>query len=363
MSLMADSYSDLARTNWLNEALESGYKHFTADRWSCAEAGAKVRSLPKSYKVLFASWGVGTDVLLATSGAIVLCTTYHGSVSFTVMAKDRRRAEATITRFRKLFPEDEASPEKPRVQVSFWNMGQRGPESSSRWIDVQPWDHSAGNYPADTRRSLDELMASHRPVEGSGKLILWNGEPGTGKTSAIRSLAWEWRDWADLQYISDPERFLGAESEYLLGMLSAAQREKDESRWFVVVLEDTGEMLAPDARQRVGQALSRLLNVGDGLLGQGIRLLTLITTNEPLDHIHPAVGRPGRCFARVTFERFPATEARAWLSVKAQPEVVKRLAGRSASLAQLFALASNREWSEAVSERPVGFTAVGFTAS
>lgn len=39
------------------------------------------------------------------------------------------------------------------------------------------------------------------------------------------------------------------------------------NRWKIVVLEDAGEFLAPDAKHLKGQALSRLLNVCDGVLG------------------------------------------------------------------------------------------------
>ena len=42
-----------------------------------------------------------------------------------------------------------------------------------------------------------------------------------------------------------------------------------------------------------GQGLSRLLNVSDGLLGEGLRAVVLVTTNEPLRRLHPAVVRPG----------------------------------------------------------------------
>ena len=41
--------------------------------------------------------------------------------------------------------------------------------------------------------------------------------------------------------------------------------------------EDTGELLSADARERSGQGLSRFLNVVDGLIGQGLRVLVLVT--------------------------------------------------------------------------------------
>ena len=46
----------------------------------------------------------------------------------------------------------------------------------------------------------------------------------------------------------------------------------DERAWRLLVLEDAGELMAASARAEVGQGLSRLLNLTDGLLGQGVPL-------------------------------------------------------------------------------------------
>ena len=46
-----------------------------------------------------------------------------------------------------------------------------------------------------------------------------------------------------------------------------------EKPWRLLVLEDTGALLSADARERAGQGLSRFLNVVDGLIGQGLRVL------------------------------------------------------------------------------------------
>jgi hypothetical protein len=92
--------------------------------------------------------------------------------------------------------------------------------------------------------------------------------------------------------------------------------------WRLLVLEDTGELLTPDARSLIGQGLSRFLNVVDGLIGQGLRVLVLVTTNEELRRLHPAVARPGRCAADIEFAPLSAEESAAWLrgrGVEAQP--------------------------------------------
>src|SRR5580765_1026861 len=92
--------------------------------------------------------------------------------------------------------------------------------------------------------------------------------------------------------------------------------EEDEQppKWRLLILEDTGELLAADAKEQAGQGLSRLLNVVDGIIGQGLRVLVLVTTNEPLTRLHPAISRPGRCAAKIEFGPFSAAEAEAWLA-------------------------------------------------
>jgi hypothetical protein len=52
----------------------------------------------------------------------------------------------------------------------------------------------------------------------------------------------------------------------------------DETSWRLLLLEDCDELIRAEAKQSTGQALSRLLNLTDGLLGQGRRVLVAVTT-------------------------------------------------------------------------------------
>jgi hypothetical protein len=53
--------------------------------------------------------------------------------------------------------------------------------------------------------------------------------------------------------------------------------------------------------------------LADGLLGQGLRTLVLVTTNELLRTLHKAVSRPGRCASEIEFDLLSAAEVKAWL--------------------------------------------------
>jgi hypothetical protein len=98
------------------------------------------------------------------------------------------------------------------------------------------------------------------------------------------------------------------------------------------LLEDCDELIRGEAKKSTGQALSRLLNLTDGLLGQGRKVLVGITTNEDLSQLHPAVTRPGRCLASIAVGAFPPDEAERWLGTRTG------IGAGGATLAELYAL-------------------------
>ena len=171
------------------------------------------------------------------------------------------------------------------------------------------WEEIAQNYPEPTRSQLSRLMTLGPPSNDSseGKLILFHGPPGCGKTFAIRALFRSWCEWCAPELPIDPESAFG-ETRYLIQLLRSTAHQEPESSerlWRVLVAEDADKYLGADARASDNPALDRLLNVSDGLIGQGSRLLYLLTTNSDLAVLHTALVRPGRNLAVVEFESSP----------------------------------------------------------
>jgi len=218
-----------------------------------------------------------------------------------------------------------------KVDVGFWYLAGHGPQRSERSLAITSWSNIRRNYASGAAAALDSLMAMQRDSL-PGKLLLLYGPPGTGKTTALRALADAWRQWCRCDYVLDPERLFDVSGYLMQIALGEDDMPEAGSRSRLLILEDCDELIASSAKERSGQGLARLLNLTDGLLGQGLSLLIALTTNEPLDRLHPAVVRPGRCIAQIEVGTLNEAEARAWLGRDVEPRPL------GYSLADLVAL-------------------------
>ncbi len=278
-------------------------------------------------------------VLVATSTTNDVRTSIDGRhVDIQVAASSFKMARDIGLGLKAQFPKDEKRPDV--LVVRTWYAGFQGVTSSYSDLSLPSWDEIAPNYPEPTRSQLSRLMALGPPSNNSleGKLILFHGPPGSGKTFAIRALFRSWCEWCAPELLIDPESAFG-ETRYLIQLLRSTPHQEPESPerfWRVIVAEDADKYLGADARASDNPALDRLLNVSDGLIGQGSRSLYLLTTNSDLAVLHSALVRPGRNLAVVDFHKFSPDESHRWLGTDGPAPKGEM------SLAELFALRSGR---------------------
>jgi uncharacterized protein DUF5925 len=361
---------------FLARVLDGRLAELRIDRWATSARSLDELGAPLIHSV---DESAGETVVVERDGTLALVSLNSGFVFAQAAGATASVAEAAMTQLRALLPAPEPVATQD-VPVVFWTYSPHGPVPSARQIGVPRWDEIRENYAAPAQAQLDAIMSGFRPAHG-GQLVLWHGEAGTGKTFALRALAWEWREWCQIHYVVDPDTFFGEHADYLMtvlmqsggmgahvGMLmsmhggvsrawsayagsiedgaedAGALDEPGEAgrhapHWRLLVLEDTGELLRPDAKSIIGQGLARFLNVVDGLIGQGLRVLVLVTTNERIDTLHPAVARPGRCAANIEFDKLGQDEATAWL----RQHGVSGEAGGPRMLASLYAQLEGRD--------------------
>lgn len=239
------------------------------------------------------------------------------------------------------------------IPVTFWYQTQHGPKQVYRTLDnVADWDALKGNYAANVRDELDWLMQYTPGDTSSGQLIVMQGDPGGGKTYVTQSLVKAWKEWAHAVYITDTDAFF-KDTSYMMECLLESE---NGDKWTLVILEDAGELLTKDARHEVGQALSRLLNVADGMVGKGLKVMLLLTTNEQDGALHEAVTRNGRCLSQLVFQPLSRTEVQEWCAAHDVPMPDMASTGTMA-LADLYALANPTKGRKTKTRerRPIGF--------
>jgi hypothetical protein len=307
--------------------LERRLSHVTRDQFPGTASPQALARLGEPVLVRADRASDEVEALLAMRGdTLVLVDAGYGNVYVEVAGITRSDVDETAGTVRRALASP--APEASRVSVAFWMRGNQRGDVRVREIEAPSFEAIAPNYARSVREALEGLLLVRGPERG--RLILWRGEPGTGKSHALRALLHAWAPWCSAHFIMDPEELFGRGGAYMLDVLT--WDGDDDDKWRLVILEDSGELIASDARTVAGQALSRLLNVTDGLLGQGTRTMVLITTNEPVKHLHPATRRPGRCLADIEFAALSTEEANAWLRARGD----SRRVDRATTIAELY---------------------------
>ncbi len=244
---------------------------------------------------------------------LVLLSQFDDSLNFTIDAKSDILAKDLAAFFQDIFKSFTVAKDEDHIRVRFWYNAGSYNESYIRQIKCPTFKDIAANYPEQTLKEIEWLLGTDNPWE-IGKVIFWMGLPGTGKTFATRAIIREWSKKMAPHVIVDPENFF-ANTGYLMEVLENGAEEEGESKdGNLIILEDSPRVVLTESRG-AGDTynMARFLNITDGILGQGISSVFLLTTNDEIDDIDSAFLRSGRLLQRMKFEPFKVDMANQWL--------------------------------------------------
>lgn len=200
-----------------------------------------------------------------------------------------------IENFRKNTP-------KPKKEKTFYTIGQSSHgfqlEELTIKSEIDP-DVIATNYEDDfpsVNATMEELITTDKRG-----LVLFHGDPGTGKTTYIKKLI---NSGYDRKVVYIPPHLANSIADP--SFVSFVREELSNS---VLVIEDAEDILRSREGNGQATAVSNLLNITDGILGEAYNVLIVCTFNSEESFIDKALVRKGRLKLKYEFKRLPYAKA------------------------------------------------------
>lgn len=212
------------------------------------------------------------------------------------------------------------------MYVKEYNLGKNVKTLSDEELDLH-----YGECFSEFHSKLSELLKSD-----SKGLIIFHGEPGTGKTHYIRTLLKEvTRTNKNVIYV--PSNFIDSFLDpSFITFLSDWILEQNNPT--IILLEDAESLVESRDSGVRSLGISNLLNITDGILNDILGTQIILTFNTKLDYIDSALLRPERLLARKEFALLTIEESQKLIdSLGISHEVTKEM-----SLADIYSLKNNR---------------------
>lgn len=215
------------------------------------------------------------------------------------------------------------------------------------------------NYAKAVLHEFDHVVADLNAADPCGKLVILDGEPGTGKTYLIRALI----EAVRAEFVFVPPNIVSSLAGPEIITVLANERAFDDTRPFVLIVEDADQCLMERATDNLG-SISSLLNMTDGIVGAALDVRIVASTNMDIKKMpqDAALLRDGRLCRRIPVDELPEEHA---------GEIARRLGcfdlwseKKPRTLAAIYRCAyntgakidrSSEELPKAPTKRPAGF--------
>jgi hypothetical protein len=198
----------------------------------------------------------------------------------------------------------------PRADLGCYNLL----TLSSEGIDTESVPLQDRNKLDETKMDLfygegfsekNEAFIDFLQTQRSG-LTIFEGPPGTGKTSYIRHLIGQLHKTHRFYFIPPASTSILTNPEFI--RFWSRQSTSYSKHRFVCVLEDAdGALMTRDLDNR--REVGAILNITDGLLADFLKLQIICSINCSHTEIDPALIRPGRLNTHMVFDRMPSWRA------------------------------------------------------
>lgn len=193
------------------------------------------------------------------------------------------------------------------------------------------------NYGYGFAKFHDELM--QRFNTSTKGLVLFHGEPGTGKTYYIRHLLRKMISRKKVVIYMPPNMVDHLVEPGFMTFLTGEIKDWANDGFFSVLLIEDAEPLLAKRQEGVRiQGVTNLLNMSDGLLNDMLNLQIICTFNVDLKKLDSALLRPGRLIARKEFKKLSELDA----NLLAQRLGIKHHFKKPATLGEVYALLKNK---------------------
>lgn len=197
-------------------------------------------------------------------------------------------------------------------------------------------DYIKSNYSADHASAREYILEQLRAKKPNGRLNVFFGPPGTGKTHFIKSLLGH-VDSSIFVYV--PPHLIPQISDPSFVTAIIQRRESYPNEKIIFVLEDADQVLATRMVDNISD-INGLLNLTDGFLASSFDIRIIATTNSKAEDIDPAILRPGRLCAKLNFSYLNREDAEnCYRNLTNGKELSEVSSKQEMTLAEIYSLA------------------------